>query len=183
MNANLFDHINISKSNTHIPNGTAEDPVKECVEYEETIKSLGGVDFQLLGIGENGHIGFNEPTSSLSSRTRIKTLAKSTMEANSRFFSEGEFQPSLSITMGVGSIMDAKKIMLVATGEKKAAAIRDAIEGPITSMCQASILQMHKSMTMVLDEEASSLLANKDTYQYIERQNQRFLAKYKKSDQ
>ena len=178
MNEHLFDHINIDPANTHIPNGTAEDPVGECQAYEANIKALGGVDLQLLGIGENGHIGFNEPTSSLSSRTRVKTLSKSTMDANSRFFSEGEFQPSLSITMGVGSIMEAAQIMLIATGEKKATAIRDTIEGPISALCQASILQMHTNTTIVIDEAASSLLAGKEDYQYIEKQNQKFLAKY-----
>jgi glucosamine-6-phosphate deaminase len=140
--------------------------------YELEIERSGGIDLQILGIGVNGHIGFNEPTSSFASRTRIKTLSKSPEEANKRFFTEGEFQPHLAITMGIGTILESGAILLMATGKGKAQAVKDMIEGPLTSMCPASILQQHKKSIVILDEEAASLLALKEYYLWCEEKRQ-----------
>jgi len=129
-----------------------------CDWYENAIKQCGGVDLQILGIGANGHIGFNEPGSSLGSRTRIKTLSKRTIKENARYFETKEEVPEYAITMGIGTIMDAKKILLIASGKKKAEAVYDAIEGPITQTIPASILQLHRWVTTVSDEDAASLL-------------------------
>ncbi|MEH6443251.1 MAG: glucosamine-6-phosphate deaminase, partial [Oceanospirillaceae bacterium] len=137
MNEHLFNHIDIIESNTHVPNGLiAAD--QASAEYEHKIKQLGGIDLQVLGVGRNGHIGFNEPSSSLASRTRVKTLAAGTMTDNSRFFNPNEFQPTLAITMGIGTILESKQILLLATGESKAQAVRDLIEGPLSASCPAS---------------------------------------------
>ncbi|WP_119393446.1 glucosamine-6-phosphate deaminase [Salinibius halmophilus] len=178
MNEQLFNHIDIDKANTFVPDGSAKDPIASCAEYEQKIAAKGGVDVQLLGIGTNGHIGFNEPSSSLASRTRVKTLTQATIDANSRFFAEDEFQPNLSITMGIGSIMEAKKVVLIATGEGKADAIKDTVEGPLSARCPASVLQMHEKAIIICDEAAASKLEDKEFYQYIEQQNDKLLADY-----
>ena len=175
MNTQLFNHIDISLQNTHIPDGGTADPLVTCEQYEADIVSAGGIDLQLLGIGRNGHIGFNEPSSSLASRTRVKTLTPDTVAANQRFFSEGEFQPRLSLTMGIGTIMEARRILLLATGETKSAAVREAVEGPVAARCPASILQMHPRATLVLDRAAASALKDVEFYEYIERENERLL--------
>jgi glucosamine-6-phosphate deaminase len=125
-----------------------------------------------LGIGLNGHIGFNEPTSSFASRTRIKTLSESTIEANKRFFKEGEYQPHLALTMGIGTILDSKSVLLMATGKGKAESVKTMIEGPLSSMCPASALQLHETVTIVLDEDAASLLTLKEYYQWCEYKRQ-----------
>ena len=171
MQQNLFRHIDISPENTHLPNGVAQNPICESREYENKIRAY-GIDLQLLGLGSNGHIGFNEPTSSLGSQTRIKTLAPQTIEDNSRFFSADEFQPTLAITMGIGTIMSAKRIVLLAIGEKKARAIQQAIEGPVSAWCPASALQMHAHTTFIIDEEAARLLQMKDYYHWVYKQQQ-----------
>ena len=158
-----------------MPDGAAKDPLAACEAYEAAIKNAGGIDLQLLGIGRNGHIGFNEPSSSLASRTRVKTLTPDTVEANKRFFKPDEFQPNLAITMGIGTIMEARHILLLATGESKAEAIREAVEGPVAARCPASILQMHPRATLVLDRAAAKGLKDVDFYEYIERENQRLL--------
>ena len=142
MQKNLFDHIDIPIESTHVPDGTTNDPAEACQQYEKDIELNGGIDIQLLGIGRNGHIGFNEPSSSLTSRTRVKTLTQATIEDNARFFEADETQPSLSLTMGIGTIMDSSQIVLIATGESKADAIRATVEGALTASCPASILQM-----------------------------------------
>lgn len=171
MNTQLFDHIDIADKNTHVPNGSTKDPLKSCTEFEYAIKEAGGIDLQLLGIGQNGHIGFNEPSSSLASRTRVKTLTQNTISANQRFFAEDEFQPHLAITMGIGTIMEAKSILLIACGEAKAKAIAQTVEGAISARWPSSILQMHPNATLVIDKAAASLLEDLTFYQHIEREN------------
>lgn len=173
MNEHLFRHLDIDLANTTVPDGATEEPLAACDEYEAAIQAAGGIDLQLLGIGRNGHIGFNEPSSSLASRTRVKTLTPDTVKANQRFFDDGEFQPHLSITMGIGTIMEARQILLLATGESKAAAVRATVEGPLAARCPASILQMHPKARLVLDRAAASQLEDVAFYQYIEQENQR----------
>jgi glucosamine-6-phosphate deaminase len=177
MNDNLFNHIDIDKANTAVPPGDAADPFSACDAYEAAIKACGGIDIQLLGIGRNGHIGFNEPSSSLRSRTRVKTLTRATIEDNARFFKDGEYQPHLSITMGIGTILDSKKVVLLATGENKAEAIKATVEGPLTAACPASALQLHQDAVLVIDEAAASLLNDVDFYKHIEAENQKLLAR------
>ncbi len=162
---NLFKHINVNPSNVHIPDGTVPDVEAYCQWYEERIKKFGGIDLQILGIGRDGHIGFNEPGSSLGSRTRIKTLAKETIEDNARFFG-GDITkvPRQAITMGVGTIMEAKVLLLLASGKNKAEAVKKTVEGPITAMVPASIMQLHPKAIIVLDEEAASLLEREYEY-------------------
>ncbi|MDB2387451.1 glucosamine-6-phosphate deaminase [Shewanella sp.] len=177
MQQQLFEHIDIDAANTHVPPGDAANPIIACQSYEALIKAAGGIDIQLLGIGRNGHIGFNEPSSGLMSRTRVKTLTKATIEDNARFFGADEYQPHLSITMGIGTIMEAKKVVLLATGENKAAAIKATVEGPLTAACPASALQMHKEVVLVIDEAAASTLSDCDFYKHIESENQKLMAK------
>ncbi len=172
MNRKLFEHINVDSNLTHVPPGNASNPISACEEYERMIENCGGIDLQLLGIGRNGHIGFNEPSSGLRSRTRVKTLTQETIDDNARFFAEGEFQPHLSITMGIGTILASRQVLLLATGASKAEAIRDTVEGPLSASCPASALQMHQSALIVIDEEAASLLKNAEFYKHIERENQ-----------
>ena len=143
MHENLFKHINIPPQNVYIPSGTTDNYAAFCTWYEQRIDECGGIDLQILGIGSDGHIAFNEPSSSLGSRTRIKTLARQTIEDNARFFDRIEDVPIYAITMGVGTILEARKIMLLANGENKAAAVAAAVEGPVTSMITASALQLH----------------------------------------
>ncbi|MBD1584070.1 glucosamine-6-phosphate deaminase [Pseudoalteromonas sp. S16_S37] len=173
MNEQLFNHIDIDIDNTHVPPGDAKNPITACQDYEARMAAAGGVDIQLLGIGRNGHIGFNEPSSGLTSRTRVKTLTKETIEDNARFFEEGEYQPHLSITMGIGTILDAKKVVLLATGENKADAIQAMVEGPLTASCPASALQLHKNAVIVIDLLAASKLKDIEFYQHIEAENQK----------
>jgi glucosamine-6-phosphate deaminase len=175
MNQHFFDQIDIVRSNTYVPLASSQDATRlkeSAQDYEATIRQAGGIDLQILGIGLNGHIGFNEPSSSFASRTRIKTLSESTIEANKRFFSEGEFQPHLALTMGIGSILDCEAVLLMATGKGKAEAVKAMIEGPLTSMCPASALQLHEAATIVLDEEAASQLTLKEYYQWCEQKRQ-----------
>lgn len=169
MEENFFSKVNIKKRNVHIPDGLTKDVGAFCLEYEEMIKLCGGIDIQLLGIGRDGHMGFNEPGSSLGSRTRLKTLTEETVRDNARFFSNAREVPKLAITMGVGTILDARKLLLIATGEAKADAVKASIEGPVTAQVTASALQLHRSVTCVLDEPAAQLLAKKDYYKYVER--------------
>lgn len=175
MNQQLFDHIDIDKTKTAVPPGDAEDPFSACDQYEKNIKQQGGIDIQLLGIGRNGHIGFNEPSSSLKSRTRVKTLTRATIDDNARFFGPDEYQPHLSITMGIGTILESKKVVLLATGENKAEAIKATVEGPLTAACPASALQLHEQVILVIDEAAASQLTDVDLYKHIERENQKLL--------
>lgn len=161
MNVNLFDHININKKNTFVPDGLAKDIDAFCERYEAMIDDVGGIDYQVLGIGANGHIGFNEPGSSLGSLTRIKTLTDQTISDNARFFKTKAEVPTQAITMGIGTVFKARKVVLLANGANKAEAIRAAIEGPVSSMCPASALQLHRWATYVIDKAAASKLTLK----------------------
>jgi glucosamine-6-phosphate deaminase len=154
MKQNLFNHLDISENQTHIPNGTASDLDKECLRYEQLIKELGGVDLQLLGIGQNGHIGFNEPGTSFRSRTHIVTLAENTREANSRFFNSLEEVPTHAITMGIASILESKEILLLVSGEKKAEALLKFMNGEISEEFPASALKYHQNVTVIADNDA-----------------------------
>ena len=167
MNRHLFGQVNIDLRNTHLPNGLAEDLDQECRRYEAAIKRFGGIDLQLLGIGKAGHIGFNEPLSALRSRTRVKALTPTTLRQNAPFFGGEDKMPRRAITMGVGTIIEARRCLLLATGESKAAVLAQAVEGPITSMISASALQLHARCTVVVDEAAASRLAGKDYYRWI----------------
>jgi len=164
---NLFQHININPANVFIPDGNATDIPKFCADYEALIVEKGGIDIQVLGIGSDGHIGFNEPTSSLASRTRIKTLTQQTRKDNARFFGSEEEIPNHVITMGIGTIMDARQNILLAFGENKAQAIAEAVEGPIQAVNPATILQMHPNAKFVLDTKAASFLKRQDYYNWV----------------
>lgn len=161
MRNNLFDHINIDQNNTNLPNGLEPDAAKECARYDQVISSLGGVDLQLLGIGGNGHIGFNEPADHFSTGTNQVNLAASTIAANARFFENESMVPRQAYTMGMLGIMQAKRVVLIATGPAKAQAIYDSFCGPVTSQVPASILQLHPDFILVADEEALSLVGDK----------------------
>lgn len=165
MAKHFFDHVNIPLDNQHIPQNTSENHETFCTSYEDAIVRAGGIDIQVLGIGTDGHIGFNEAGSSLSSRTRIKTLSLSTLKANAVHF-DGKINavPEMAITMGIGTIMDAKHCLLLASGESKSEAIAKAVEGPITAMVPASILQMHPKSTVIIDEAAASKLEEIEYY-------------------
>jgi glucosamine-6-phosphate deaminase len=164
---NLFRHVNISPKNTHIPDGMTKDVVKFCTQYERRIVAAGGIDLQVLGIGTDGHIGFNEPTSSLASRARIKTLTPQTRKDNARFFGSADKVPLHVITMGLGSIMEARQCVMLAFSSKKARAIAATVEGPITANVPASILQMHPHVKVCLDREAAAKLKRIDYYQWV----------------
>jgi len=154
MNTNLFDHVNINKDNTYVPDGLEKDPGKACADYDEIIRKSGGIDLQLLGLGNNGHIGFNEPSEFFAKGTNCVKLTESTVSANARFFEKIEDVPKEAYTMGIGSIMQAKKILVVVNGEKKAQIVKEAFFGPITPKVPASILQLHPDVTIVGDKEA-----------------------------
>lgn len=158
MRKNLLDHINIEKESIHIPNGLASNVEKHCKEYEANIKLAGGIDFQILGVGRNGHIGFNEPADEYVAETHLVHLQEETIEDNSRFFENLEDVPNKAISMGIKTIMDAKKILFIANGEGKAKAVYDSIKGPITPKVPASIIQLHKDVTVVVDEDAGKLI-------------------------
>ncbi|WP_294174771.1 glucosamine-6-phosphate deaminase [uncultured Clostridium sp.] len=160
MNDNLFNHINIDVANTFVPNGLAKDLEVECKEYDKRIIELGGIDIQLLGVGNNGHIAFNEPDEHLSAGTHVISLTENTIEANARFFENIDDVPRTAITMGVGGIMKAKKIILIASGESKAEAIKGLFSGKITTENPASMLQMHRDVTVIVDKEAAKLIEN-----------------------
>lgn len=173
MQQHLFDHVDIDAANTFLPSCTSQqNPRKQGLRYEEQIIQAGGIDLQILGIGANGHIGFNEPSSSLRSRTRIKTLAKQTLQDNSRLFASDEYQPSMAMTMGIGTIMDARYVLLMATGKNKATAVNDMITGAVSANCPASMLQMHENAVILLDQEAASQLDEQHYYQWAAEQNQ-----------
>lgn len=156
MNENLFNHVNIDKANTHIPDGTIEDALLECSNYERLIEDLGGVDLQLLGLGHNGHIGFNEPASVFSKTTNCVDLAESTIKANARFFEHIEDVPTKAYTMGIGTIMRAKTILLLVSGKDKAKIVKEAFFGDIKPEVPASILQVHQNVILIADEDALS---------------------------
>jgi len=168
MHENLFKHINIPKQNIYIPSGTTDNYEAFCKWYEQRIVECGKIDLQVLGVGSDGHIAFNEPASSLGSRTRIKTLAKQTIEDNARFFNSPDQVPVYAITMGVGTILEARKIVLMANGENKAEAVAAAIEGPVTSMITASALQLHRDVMYIVDRAAASKLKMLEYYEWIQ---------------
>ena len=161
MNTNLFNHVNINKERTFVPNGLEPDSEKACADYNAIIRSVGGVDMQLLGIGGNGHIGFNEPGEAFEKETHCVDLTESTIKANARFFESMDEVPKQAYTMGIKNIMAAKKILLVATGSAKADALYKSLYGPITPNVPASILQLHQDVTVVADEDALSLIKEK----------------------
>jgi len=158
MNENLFNHVNIRMENTHIPDGMTDDPQKTCEEFEKAIETAGGIDLQLLGIGANGHIAFNEPGSPFNSRTRVVEISEQTRKDNARFFQSIDEVPRQAISMGIGTIMEARKIVLLASGARKADAVAKSVKGPITEEVPASILQKHPNCTFILDEAAASKL-------------------------
>ena len=155
MNENFFDSINVKKENTHVPNGLAKDLDAECHRYDQLIEDMGGIDIQLLGIGHNGHIGFNEPNEAFEKMTHVVDLGETTIEANTRFFEHKDEVPRQAITMGIKSIMQAKKIILIANGNDKLDILRKALKGPILPQIPASILQLHPNLTVIYccDEE------------------------------
>ena len=167
MREHFFAHVNVDPARIHIPDGLASDVPAYCQGYEDAIRAAGGIDLQVLGIGTDGHIGFNEPSSSLASRTRIKTLTPRTRRDNVASFGRPENVPFHVITMGVGTIMDAREVMLLAFGAKKAAAIAAAVESPISAMSPASILQMHPVAKCIVDEAAAARLARIDYYRWV----------------
>ena len=167
MDQKFFRHININRDNVHRLEGRPRDIDEHCRAYEEAIRQAGGIDVQLMGIGRNGHIGFNEPCSSLSSRTRSKTLTRETVADNARFFAKEEAVPRFVLTMGIGTIMDARTILILACGGRKSEAIFRCVEGPVTATVPASVLQLHPQTTLVVDEDAARHLTQKDYYKWV----------------
>jgi len=167
MQENLFKHINIQASNVHIPDGTANDIPAHCIAYEEAIAAAGGIDLQVLGVGSDGHLGFNEPTSSLASRTRIKTLTEETRRDNSCFFASLNDVPRHCITMGMGTILDSRVCLLMAFGSAKANAVAKSVEGPITAMIPGSALQLHRHVHVLVDDAAAIGLEKVDYYRWV----------------
>jgi len=164
---NLFRHVNVAGKNVHIPDGLAKDIPKFCDRYEKKIVAAGGIDLQVLGIGTDGHIGFNEQTSSLASRTRIKTLTPQTLKDNARFFGGEDKVPHHVITMGIGTIMEARQNLLLAFGSKKARAVAEAVEGPLTAMNPASVLQWHPNAKVFLDAASAARLKRGEYYRWV----------------
>ena len=158
MQKHLFGHVNVRPENTHVPNGANPDAEAACEAYEASIALAGGVDLQLLGLGHNGHIGFNEPADDFTYGTHVVTLTADTIEANARFFKSADEVPRQAVSMGIGNIMAAKCVVLVATGENKAKAVRDTIRGPITPRVPASVLQLHPCCVILTDREAGKLM-------------------------
>jgi len=166
MDNHLFRHINIKKENTHLLSGRPDNIEEHCQAYEMEIRRLGGVDIQILGIGVNGHVAFNEPSSSLSSRTRLEMLTQESIKANAHFFKHEKDVPRFCLTMGVGTFLESKMILLLASGKDKAKPVAGAIEGPISASNPASALQLHPQAKFIIDEEAAAKLARKDYYRW-----------------
>ncbi len=169
MHENFFKHVNVPQQNIYIPSGNTSNYRAFCGWYEQRIEECGGIDLQILGIGSDGHVAFNEPGSSLTSRTRLKTLAKQTIDDNARFFDKAEDVPIYAITMGVGTILEARELILLANGDNKAWAVGAAIEGPVTGMVTASALQMHPYAKVYLDSPSATQLKMRDYYDWIEK--------------
>jgi glucosamine-6-phosphate deaminase len=176
MQQNLFSHINIRIQQTNVPDGRALDFELHCRQYEQRIKDVGGIDLQILGVGSDGHIAFNEPGSSLGSRTRLKTLTSETIRDNARFFGGEDKVPRLAVTMGVGTILESRRCLLLAFGAHKAIAVRDSVEGSVTAQVTASALQLHREVVGVFDEAAARLLVRRDYYADVERAQSQFEA-------
>ena len=168
MHENFFQHVNVPQQNIYIPSGNTSNYPAFCAWFERRIEECGGIDIQILGIGSDGHVAFNEPGSSLTSRTRLKTLAKQTIDDNARFFEKSEDVPIYAITMGVGTILEADQLLLLANGENKAWAVAAAVEGPVTGMVTASALQMHPDAQVYLDDPAAGQLKMREYYDWIE---------------
>ena len=164
MRQQLFDQVDIDPANTFIPDGLAADPIQAGLDYDEKIRAAGGIDLQVLGLGTNGHIGFNEPDDHLVRQTHVTPLTQATREANARFFDSIDEVPGQAITMGLGSIMQAKRIILMASGQAKAEAILATVEGPVTTQVPASLLQLHPDVTVLIDQAAGALL-NETSYE------------------
>lgn len=158
MQTNLFNHVNIDDANTNVPQGLAADPATECERYNQVMRDLGGIDIQVLGMGHNGHIGFNEPDDYFPLETHVVDLQESTINANARFFASADDVPKQAMTMGIGNIMNAKKILVVVSGEDKAEIVKKAFTGPVTPQVPASILQLHPDVILVGDKAALSKL-------------------------
>jgi glucosamine-6-phosphate deaminase len=167
MDNHLFRHVNVEPRNTHLPNGLADDLDAECRGYEALIQRFGGIDLQIVGIGKAGHIGFNEPLSALRSRTRVKALTPTTLKQNAPLFGSEDKMPRRAITMGVGTIIEARRCLLLATGPSKAGVVAKAVEGPITSMISATALQLHPRCTVVVDEAAAGQLTEQEYYRWV----------------
>jgi glucosamine-6-phosphate deaminase len=176
----LFKHINIKREHIYIPDGRTEDPKQLCRWYEEEIRNAGGIDLQLLGLGGDGHWGFNEPGSSLGSRTRVVALTKQTLDDNyEAFYKKANIErsqmPHFAITMGIGTILDARNILMIVSGSKKASIVAKCLEGPITSQITASAIQLHSGdISVVLDEAAASKLANTEHYRHVENMKRQY---------
>jgi glucosamine-6-phosphate deaminase len=170
MNENLFDHINVPVQNTHVPSGTSANHAAFCEWYEKQMGDCGGIDLQVLGIGSDGHVAFNEPGSSLGSRTRMVTLTEQTIDDNARFFKKKSEVPRHAISMGVATILEARKLLMVVNGANKAPALAAAVEGPITSMITASALQLHPDAVVFTDADAAANLKMRDYYNWIQKQ-------------
>lgn len=168
MAENLFDFLNVPGSSIHVPSGTAPDYAAHCAWYESRIRAHGGIDVQILGIGSDGHIGFNEPGTSLGSRTNVQTLSPQTIRDNARFFPRKEDVPVHAVTMGIATILEARKILLIASGSGKARIVAQAVEGPVTAACTASALQLHPDVTVFLDREAAAALDQRDLYEWVQ---------------
>jgi glucosamine-6-phosphate deaminase len=164
----LFGHVNLHPGNTHVPNGMATDFESACEQYERQIREAGGIDLQILGIGTDGHIAFNEPGSSLGSRTRLKTLARETIRDNARYFGDESRVPRLAVTVGVGTILESRRCLLLAIGASKASAIQLTVEGPVTAQVTASALQLHREVIVLIDEAAAGELRRRDYYNEVE---------------
>lgn len=177
MEKNLFEGLKSRPKKTHVPDGLAKDPEAFCELYERMIKDAGGIDLQVLGIGRDGHIAFNEPSSSLGSRTRLKTLTEETIQDNARFFASLDEVPRFALTMGVATIFEARRCILMASGIKKAKVVHEAIEGPISSQITASALQLHRDTIVVLDQEAACELERADYYKHVERMRAELMEK------
>lgn len=179
MQKHLFNLVDIDQKNTYLPACyQGQNPRLLGIDYEQRIVAAGGIDLQILGIGSNGHIGFNEPTSSLASRTRLKTLTAQTIADNSRLFDPDEVQPTMAMTMGIATIMDARYILLIATGHAKAEAVRQMVCGPVSAYCPASVLQMHQNAIVILDRDAASLISDQQYLKVAEQENQRMIDIY-----
>ncbi len=167
MAEHLFGGVNLRPENSHVPDGLAKDVPRHCADYEEAIRRAGGIDLQLLGLSRDGHIGFNEPSSSLASRTRLKTITPQTAADNVGVFGSAEKVPRHVITMGIGTIMESRRVLMMATGAAKAEVVAQMVEGAITADCPATVLQMHPSCTVVLDEAAAARLKRAEYYRWV----------------
>ncbi len=164
---NLFNHINMATDRIHVPDGMTADVPAFCADYEQSIRAAGGIDLQVLGIGTDGHVGFNEPSSSLASRTRIKTLTQQTLSDNARHFADPSGQPHHVITMGIGTIMESRQVVMLAFGANKADAVARSVEGPVCAMMPASVLQFHPRAHVILDDASAARLSKADYYRWV----------------